>query len=370
MPSCATFRFAAPILLLALIVQALPAYEGEECPQKVAKLAETYELNSLVRYSCEQGRLLPQFTLPDAWNKGDVLRVPIKGSDAQWVWRVTPSKTPKPTPADRIVEIWYRDPGHEKQNGFAKASVYSRGSYLAISAVVRIKDHSITLSLRSRNDAKTIEFEAYAEEDGQFMQQLVSAQGPSLETIRAEHQQEVDQLLGPLLRTLTHSNLLGPGPADVYRLFSTIEPDSRAVSRIRQLLPDLGSPEPSRRDKASDELATLGRAGVLAAIRWSSATLSPEQRARLTRFIDSHRRRQIINLEIARRDPMLLLECLEDDDPAIRTSAHQALEKVLARPIVFDTTQSFPDRHAAIERIRKSMTDVVPNVIHASDRDQ
>ncbi len=82
----------------------------------------------------------------------------------------------------------------------------------------------------------------------------------------------------PIFRRLGAEHLLHRHPAvDVYRMFPQIQPDSRTVGRVDELVTDLGSAAFSERQAAQRMLVAMGRRATLALMRIDPATLSPEQ---------------------------------------------------------------------------------------------
>lgn len=326
-----------------------------------------FELSQLAASNVEDGCLTVDLTLPDDWAKVDAVHADIVGSSAQWTWRYVLGKTLSngSVLSERSVQLWYRDTGDDKQDGFVKATLQVKGERTTIIGTIRRGKEVLAVSYRSRPGTEGVELEIYLQENSEMTQQVLDTKGPSLEAIRAEHQLEVDELLAPILQKLAQKNVLGPGAGDVYRLFDRIPADAAVAHRLQELLPRMDSDSVRQRQQATDELKKLGRPGVLAAMRQDASTLSPEQRSRLNRFIISQRRLEIANVEQARKELGLLLACLEDEDPAVRVQAKQNIESILGHAIAYDPQQGFEQRRAAVRELRQRIAGELPSAINA-----
>jgi len=174
----------------------------------------------------------------------------------------------------------------------------------------------------------------------------------------------VCQYLVPVLRLLAGENPLRPGATDVYWMFPGIEPDAAALAAVRALLPRLGDASFAVRQSASVELASLGRAGVLASLRLlesEGAALNYEQRHRLRAFLAAHSRRDLSGVAPeGRARAALLLDCLEDEDAAVRRAAKAALESARGREIDLNPMLLPAGQFPAIEALRREILAPLP----------
>lgn len=191
-----------------------------------------------------------------------------------------------------------------------------------------------------------------------MLEPLLSAQSESLQSLADEHTEEFEMYVAPTLKKLAQRNLFGPGAADVYGAFEKIQPDSGVMARLEKILPRFESDDVRQREEASRALAKLGSAGVAAAMR-IKPELSPEQAARLTSFVERHRRQRIVTVEQARESRSFLLECLEYDDPAVRVAAKEQLQKLMGRPVAFNPQAGWEQRCREVDRIRQAMYEPV-----------
>jgi hypothetical protein len=189
----------------------------------------------------------------------------------------------------------------------------------------------------------------------------VNLAATSLAQLQSEHPDEVRKHLAPLLRALTGRSLFRHGAADVYRIFESIPADQAVARKLEELLVRLDGDAFAVRDKATAELAALGPAGVLAALRRDNNDLAPEARNRVLHFLAAHSTLTPADVARARADRSFLIDCLDDDDPAVRAAARAQLEKLLARPIPFDPSLTGKARQAAIEQLRATFAPPPPS---------
>ena len=346
-------------LLLSTICLNSPALAEplrEENAMLKARSVGEHDLFDLIRYTWTDGWLDVQFLLPAHWAGPEAVKTDIKGSSATWIWKISAHRDggDARSLSERVVELQYRDAGNENTDGHTRATLYSHDGYLMISGRLRQAGENIVVFYRGRTGGQA-ELEAYVQEDCALTRTLLTARGASLERMAAAHPEEVERYFAPLLRKISRTNLLGPGAADVYSVFPDIRADDGIVSRIEQLLPGLDSPDVSERERATRELALLGRQAVLAAMRWDRTALSPEQAGRLQQIVESHRRRRAQSVESAHSDLTLLTECLADDDLAVRAAAKEAIETLLGHAISFDPSLDLDGRAVAVDEFRASL---------------
>jgi len=185
---------------------------------------------------------------------------------------------------------------------------------------------------------------------------LLNARAGSIGQLRTEHPDEFRKYVLPLLSKLSDMQWLRPGAADVYVTFPQIPADEQVIRKIHALLPDLDSDAFPIRDAASTQLATLGPAGVLGALRMDWSELSDEQRSRLLALVNDHHRREIPDPAATRKDLNFLADCLEYDDPAVRSAAKSAIEQTLGQPVNFDVQSSGNARITAVDAVRKQIS--------------
>jgi hypothetical protein len=164
---------------------------------------------------------------------------------------------------------------------------------------------------------------------------VLTMEAANVQKIRHERPVEVRTYLEPLLIELCGGrNPLRPQAGDVYRAFESIPADSGATERVQRIVDAFDALEPAVREAASTQLNQLGRADVLAAARIDRTQLSAEQSLRLDAFVA--RNSAMADIQAARRDRLFLIDCLEDEDSAVRAAALTALREVVGHEIDFD----------------------------------
>ncbi|MGE5607636.1 MAG: hypothetical protein ACM359_00130, partial [Bacillota bacterium] len=273
MPMNRALRATVVVLLLLMPAGGTMAWgfpdEPELPSEHKTQRRGRFELSKLADFNLEDGCLVVQFTPPEDWAKAEAVRTEIVGSSAQWTWRYVPGKSLSngSVVSERSVQLWYRDTGDDKQDGYVKATLEAKGDRVTLIGTIRRGKEVLAVSYRSRPGMEGVELEIYLQENSEMTQQVLDSKGSSLEAIRAEHQLEVDELLAPLLQKLAQKNVLGPGAGDVYRLFDRIPAEVAVVQRLQELLPQLDSESVRERQQATEEMRKLGRPGVLAAMR-------------------------------------------------------------------------------------------------------
>jgi hypothetical protein len=188
------------------------------------------------------------------------------------------------------------------------------------------------------------------------MQMKFTAQAQTLLALKQDHPNEVRQFLEPVLRRLTGKNLLRPGAADLYSVFSDIPADAKITKEVMDLLPALDADAIEKRQAASVDLAKLGGGGVLAVLRMDMTPLSEEQKARCRAFVNAYRRSGVDDdADHLRHDPFFLLDAMEDDDAAVRTEARNQLQNVLGHGVNFDVLADQEARLKAMEPLRQGV---------------
>jgi hypothetical protein len=252
--------------------------------------------------------------------------------------------------------------GAERASVDFSASVLGRPrSASDVPRVSRVMIVNGSFQLRGRwtnQDEKVyqIDFRSYADKTNVSLQvremtrgrraAVLSIEGASLPQLRRERPAEVRTYLEPMLIELCDGrNPLRPQAGDVYRAFQSIPADSGALERVRRIVDSFEALEPAAREAASVQLNQLGRAEVLAAARIDRMELSAEQSLRLDAFIARHA--TVTDVAAALRDPLFLIDCLEDEDRAVRAAALLQLSHLGGGHEVAFDIDAPPDQRAA-----------------------
>ena len=300
----------------------------------------TFKLDDLVRITLAQGRLNTRWVAADAGLPNrQPRRIKIEGSNATWLVNHfvngpnsidTLSRYDFDAPED---DFWMIQLSFQQALGVV--TIYAQGG-----------DTSEVMRLYFQQQSSGVVVNLSGIENGRF-RQILTANAPDLFRLRDEHPLEVTRHLAPILHKLTGRSLLRPGAGDVYRVFPEIPADPTVTARIVALLPALMSDNPEQRDAATLALHAAGPDGALAAMRLDRDSLFPEQQNRLSTFLSLQTHMTIDDPAQAAKDPLFLIDCLEDDDESVRQAAKIALEKVIGRPIDFNPTAP-PEKRASI----------------------
>jgi len=339
--------------LLALLAFAFPAHaqlvtgtnrETTKTAVENYRVHGSFALDEVVRVRVVDGLLAPEVVAELPVNES--IRLEIEGSPQTWVARNRnvggPYLVLTRYDFDAPAEGLWSTSLTVRANGYV--ALYAQTGDVASGTRVRLTQSggSLRLTVTEGNG-------------GGVQRQTLSVAAQTLQQLQSEQPDIIRRYVAPALRAVTGTHLLKPGPADVYRLFGRIAPPPRAAKALEGILLGLDAPSYAARERASRDLAALGPAGALAVLRRPQAGLSEEAINRLSTFLASHTNLAIEDLDAARRDPYVLLDCLSDDDPAVRAAAKDALGAVLGAPVAFDPAADEASRNAALEAVRRQV---------------
>ena len=299
----------------------------------------TMRLTDLIRFSVVEGRLESDWVGKSTNRQPKRLR--MEGSDATWLINHVATTSG----AFYSLKRFYFE-GHEEdfwtvefstQEGLGSTTVMAQGGDSCDVAGLAYKQDptGVTLMLTRR---------------GANRRRMLTA--ADLDELRRKYPNETCWYLLPVLRQMTGQPVLRPGGGDVYRVFTDIPADPAVTKQIDQLLPRLAASDAAERDRATVALNDLGRPGALAALRYDLESLIPEQRTRLQTLIARNAPLGIEDPAAAAKDPNFLIDCLEDDDPAVRSRAKALLEQALGHKVDYDPAAPAPRRAVAATAIR------------------
>jgi hypothetical protein len=305
-------------------------------------IVATYALRDVLKLSLLDGQLhldIGPIDLPRGQS-----RITIEGSSATWLVQTA---SPRGSSGNFSINRFDWD---QTAEGQAWSTSLSRGDgYVALSA----SGVGASWSYRQANGMVML---VIIENPTTRPRQVLRFDAQSLLRLQAEHPDEVHRYLAPLLRRFTDVDLLSPGAADVYRVFSELPIDGDVARQVLELLPALDSFSFPERAAASDRLAALGRPGVQAVLKLDRSLLSFEQNDRIDAFLATERRRLPDDPASLRRNPAFLIDCLEDADPAVRAAAKASLERVLGHRIDFDPDDADAEARAnSADELRASV---------------
>jgi hypothetical protein len=314
---------------------------------------QSYEATP-VGQTCRRLEELLKFSLLDGSLRVDVgaavsdpahgqARVAVEGSPATWLVR-----TQAALPVNSYVSVVRYDFDQTADGQIWLTSVIRGDGYLSLSA------EGIGVRLQYNQSNGMAQLSLWQMQRGRYVQ-VLRLDGPSFLRLQAEHPEEVHQYLLPLLVRLGGEQLLRPGGADVYRVFAELPVSPGVAAKVAEILPRLDSDVFSLRDAASHDLAELGARGAQVVLKLDRGLLTFEQNDRLDAFLDTQRRRAIDDPTTMRKDAAFLVDCLEDDDPAVRAAAKGAMEKAMGRKVEFDLEADAGKRAARAEELREAV---------------
>ena len=306
-------------------------------------IVATYRLEELIKFSLVDGMLHADVACGDL--PFGQSRFAVEGSSAIWVARSTLNAG---FPMGQYVNVNQFNFDQTAEGQTWHTYINCSDSYLTLNAT----GIGFTLSYHQSNGM--VMLTAMRIENGRY-RQVLRLDAPSLLRLQSEHPEEVRQYLAPMLKRWTTQDLMSPGATDVYMVFGELPPPSDVAGKLTALLPALDSEVFSERDAASKELAKLGRPGVQAALRLDRGALSFEQNDRIDAIIDRQRHRLIDDPQSLRHDEAFLMDCLADEDPAVRAAAKAELEKLLGRPVAVDIAADPAKRLTMVDELRGAL---------------
>ena len=176
----------------------------------------------------------------------------------------------------------------------------------------------------------------------------------TLQELVQKHPAEVRHYLSTAWLRITGRDLLDPGPADVYGVFTEIPADPNVAKAVADLLVRMDCDAFDKREAASGELAKLGTPGILAVLRLDRSKLSQEQKTRCDRFVAAGKTREFDEAADALHDVNFLADAMNDSDIRVRQAAKKAFETCVGHAIGIDVSaqSDAAGRHAALEKLR------------------
>jgi hypothetical protein len=176
-------------------------------------------------------------------------------------------------------------------------------------------------------------------------------------TLLHEHPQEVEEFLRPMLRELGQEAVFAPEPLVAWQVFADQWSLPEKLSAdVSALLPSLDADDAAVRERASKQLADLGRDVAVALMQLDRTKLSAEQNTRIDAVLAAHTRLSPAEATQRRSDVSFLLDCLYCDDEHFRAAALERLRAVCSRPIDFNPQlPGGGPREAAVAALRTSL---------------
>jgi hypothetical protein len=368
-------RFPSFFILL-MVVACASAAQAQPAPSNAAKIlssntsrpgwrrfagtwvqsARTVTWSDLLRMHVRDGRLevdvLPSPDVASIVRSDRRVMVEIEGSPAIWA-------------LSTAGRVWVDTQRKIPSNHFTAWASFDRGMPIGqlCPALIRItptektfigagkingQEVQVTCTIRGTEQGVDLLIENLG---AQHQAPVLNIHATDLLNLREQKPSAVRTYLAPLLASIAGENPLRPQAGDVYRVFTDIPADAETTRKLESLLSQMESSAVEDREAASKALDALGAPGILAAIRLDRTGLSPEQNDRLDRAVESH---TLLRASPDRKsDPYFLLDCLEDNDRAVRAAAKSALEKLTGKSMNYSPDLPGPQRAAAIKAAEK-----------------
>ncbi len=227
---------------------------------------------------------------------------------------------------------------------------------------------SITLiqSMQAHNDKPGMSLRVSGSESPGHEPVRIAVSAASLEKLLLQYPQETTRYLLPIMEDFRQvANLFAVDSRLAWQVFSdALKPDAETVQRIEKAIARLDAEAYANRDAASTELEKLGQAAASYLGRLDRSKLSAEQRSRIDQFLSSWRPIDSEQARAFRHDVNFLLNCLYNDDPAVREQAIMQLRAVTGKPIPFERDWSAQQRAERVSILRSALAPAT----HPADR--
>ena len=183
---------------------------------------------------------------------------------------------------------------------------------------------------------------------------------PSFTAMCWEHPGEANEYLRPIFRRLgEEAALFAVGPRAAWQVMADDRPvDPATAAATDAVMKDLGAESFSQRERAAAELRKLGEKAAIYLMKQRPGNLSLEQEMRVDLFLVPYRPLSADQVTRLGRDPTFLIDCLYNNDAALKKLIVRRLEKITGREIDFDAVSKSNDAAVAslIDRVVGSST--------------
>ena len=177
----------------------------------------------------------------------------------------------------------------------------------------------------------------------------------TLDELRREHAGEFEQYLRPMFREFHQEQAVFAVEDRIawQVLGGDWTPTNDLPGRVMDVVARLNSSDFGQRQSAERELHSLGEPAALYLRKMDRGKLTPEQSARIETFLAGYFPLTNEQAKKLGKDVNFLLDCLANDDRALRMAALNRLNEVLGRAIEYKIDQPQTDREPAIDQLRR-----------------
>jgi hypothetical protein len=206
-------------------------------------------------------------------------------------------------------------------------------------------------------ESEPITFRVQIRENGQEKIGLALS-AATLSELRYRYPFECEEYLRPMMREFQQeAAVFSVDDRIAWQVMASdwiIPPD--LAQRVQPLVEQLNSSDFSQREQAQASLHQIGEPAALFLHFADRKGWSAEQSARIRKFLAEFFVLTDDQVSKLTRNVDFLLDCLVNDDPALRAAALKHLDRVLGRQIEYKLDQPLEDRLQAVERLRRQLT--------------
>jgi hypothetical protein len=182
----------------------------------------------------------------------------------------------------------------------------------------------------------------------------------SLYDLRRKYPDEYERFLRPMMRGFKEESVgFGVDSRTAWQVLSdTWKPSTDLPAKVEAIIVRLNADDYSARAAAQKDLEQLGEPAALYLMATPHTDLTPEQAARLAGFIAPYHPLDDAQIARFRKDENFLLDCLFNDDPAVREAALGRLRQMTGQNVPLDPDQSPQERIESIRRLRDQLVPI------------
>lgn len=182
--------------------------------------------------------------------------------------------------------------------------------------------------------------------------------GESLWGLRCAHPAEVERFMRPMFRDFNQEAAAFAVDDKIawQVLGDTWVAPQKVVDEVHSILNAFNSDDYTAREAAQKQLEDMGEPGALYLLSTSLTDQTPEQQARVEKFLAPYHLLTDAQVTTFRHDVNFLIDCLYSDDADLRKSALDHLSSAIGSPIQFDPGKSVADRIQNVRRLRDKLS--------------
>jgi hypothetical protein len=182
--------------------------------------------------------------------------------------------------------------------------------------------------------------------------------GDSLWGLRCAHPAEVERFMRPMFRDFNQeAAAFAVEDKIAWQVLSdTWIAPQKVADDVHSILNSFNSDDYTTREAAQKQLEDMGEPAALYLLSTSLPDQTPEQQARVEKFLAPYHLLADAQVTTFRHDVNFLIDCLYSDDADLRKSALDHLCSLIGSPIQFDPGKSAAERMVNVRQLRDKLS--------------